>query len=103
MFTGDEMKYLLLLACLIGSSSFAADVYVQPHTTKDGTYVSGHYKTAPDSTKTNNYSSEGNVNPYTGKSGTVDPYAPSKNAPPPVYSAPKKTCIKDSYGNTSCY
>lgn len=46
---------------------------VKGHTTKKGTYVAPHKRTAPDSSKRNNYSTKGNVNPYTGKKGTKDP------------------------------
>jgi len=47
---------------------------VRGYTRKDGTYVAPHMQTNPDSSRTNNWSSRGNVNPYTGKIGTVDPY-----------------------------
>jgi len=40
------------------------------HTTKHGTYVPPHQATNPDSSKTNNWSHKGNVNPYTGREGT---------------------------------
>lgn len=43
---------------------------------KSGTYVAPHYKTTPNKTKTDNFTSKPNVNPYTGKRGTVDPYKP---------------------------
>ena len=36
---------------------------------KNGTYVMPHYKTRKDGTRLNNYSTKGNVNPYTGKKG----------------------------------
>ena len=52
---------------------YANDVYVRGYTKSNGTYVSPHYRTAPDSTPYNNYSTRGNTNPYTGKQGTVDP------------------------------
>lgn len=41
---------------------------------KDGTYVTPSHRTAPNATKTDNWSSKPNVNPYTGKEGTKDPY-----------------------------
>lgn len=47
---------------------------ISGHVTKNGTYVAPSYATNPNGTKTDNYSSQGNVNPYTGKVGTVDPY-----------------------------
>lgn len=56
-------------------SAFAGDTYVHGYTRNDGTYVQPHYRSAPDSTQLNNWSTRGNVNPYTGQSGTVDPYA----------------------------
>lgn len=49
---------------------------VKGYTKKDGTYVAPHNKTNPDKSKGNNYSSKGNVNPNTGKEGTVDPGKP---------------------------
>jgi hypothetical protein len=47
------------------------------YTRQNGTYVAPHYQTAPNQTKTDNWSSRPNVNPYTGKAGTKDPYAPA--------------------------
>ena len=49
---------------------------VRGYTKKDGTYVAPHSQTNPDSSKRNNYSSKGSVNPYTGKEGTKDPDKP---------------------------
>jgi hypothetical protein len=43
---------------------------VRGYVTKRGTYVKPHRATNPDSTKANNWSHKGNVNPYTGKEGT---------------------------------
>jgi opacity protein-like surface antigen len=67
-------RYALFLAGLLASSAFAADVYHQGYMRSDGTYVQPHYQTAPDSNPYNNYSTQGNVNPYTGQAGTVNPY-----------------------------
>ena len=58
------------------SVSALADESVRGHITKKGTYVPPHHRTAPNDTKRDNYSSKPNVNPYTGKRGTADPYAP---------------------------
>lgn len=46
---------------------------VRGYTTKNGTYVAPHRQTNPNSTKRDNYSTKGNVNPYTGKAGTKKP------------------------------
>jgi hypothetical protein len=62
-----------LLATL--SFSAAAQHYVSGYTRANGTYVQPHYQTDPNNTKTDNYSTQGNVNPYTGQQGTRDPYA----------------------------
>lgn len=51
-----------------------AQVHVSGYTKKDGTYVAPHMRSSPNHTKLDNYSTQGNVNPYTGKEGTVDPY-----------------------------
>jgi len=48
-------------------------VNVRPYTKKDGTYVEPHHRSSPDSSKTNNWSTKGNTNPYTGKPGTKEP------------------------------
>lgn len=73
-------KLILFVTFLISATAFAGDVYHRGYTRKDGTYVQPHYQTAPDNTKLNNYSTQGNHNPYTGKEGTVDPYRqPSSN------------------------
>ena len=48
--------------------------YVRPYTTKRGVYVSLHYQTNPNGTKLDNWSTKGNVNPFTGKPGAKDPY-----------------------------
>lgn len=44
--------------------------YVNGYTRKDGTYVAPHYRSNPNSTQRDNYSTYGNTNPYTGKTGT---------------------------------
>ena len=54
---------------------------VRGYTRRDGTYVAPHRATNPNSTKLDNWSTRGNVNPYTGREGTVDPYAPTQPKP----------------------
>jgi hypothetical protein len=46
---------------------------VRGHTTKNGTYVAPHYQTNPNDTKSDNWSTKGNVNPITGQPGTKNP------------------------------
>ena len=47
-----------------------ADVWVNGYQKSNGTYVQGHYRSSPNSTTSDNYSTYPNVNPYTGKRGT---------------------------------
>ena len=78
------MKLIIIAAIgVLGSSAAYAQGshYVQGHTTRSGNYVSGHYATNPNSTKLDNYSTQGNMNPYTGQSGTVDPYRSTQSNP----------------------
>ena len=43
--------------------------YVQGYTKSDGTYVAPHYQTNPNATRNDNWSTRGNVNPFTGVEG----------------------------------
>lgn len=47
-----------------------ADTYVRGYYKSNGTYVQPHYRSSPNSTKSDNFSTRGNVNPYTGRMGT---------------------------------
>jgi len=79
--SGGRLIFLALIAIAFASTTVFAqttnpnnhqrDAYV----TKTGTYVAPSHATNPNDTKTDNYSAKGNVNPYTGKEGTKDPYA----------------------------
>lgn len=46
---------------------------VSGYTRNDGTYVAPSHATNPNQTKLDNWSTKGNVNPYTGKEGTRKP------------------------------
>lgn len=80
--------------------AFAQDVYVQGYFRSDGTYVQPHYRSAPNSTTLDNWSTKGNINPYTGEAGTRDPYAGSSGS----YGVPNNSSGYsgyDAYGNPS--
>lgn len=86
------MKAFGILALFFASSLTAlpasADDYVSGYTRSNGTYVAPHHRSAADSSFNNNWSTQGNTNPYTGQAGTKTPsYGASAN----------------SYGNTSNY
>lgn len=67
------MKLIAAIIILIGSSVFAKSVAVKPYIKSDGKFVSASHRTAKNKTKLDNYSTKGNVNPYTGKRGTKNP------------------------------
>ncbi len=69
-------RLIIALAALVAATPAIADTYVNGYTRKNGTYVAPHYRSNSDSNRYNNYSSQGMVNPYTGRSGTVSPYNP---------------------------
>lgn len=52
------------------SAAVAQDVWVRPHVRSDGTFVQGHYRSRPNHTAADNWSTYGNINPYTGEVGT---------------------------------
>jgi opacity protein-like surface antigen len=77
----------VVLLILLATSVFAQDVRVKGYDRQDGTHVNSYMRTAPDSTRDNNFSTRGNTNPYTGEAG--------HKAPDSSYSQPRS-----SYGNS---
>ena len=75
------IKKIFTILCIlcIHNAAIAADVYVKPHVTKNGTFVSGHYRSKPNKSKLDNYSTTGSINPYTLKVGTSSPYSYKKH------------------------
>lgn len=75
------MKRLLFIALIF---SFVLIVFVNAveayayrtngYYRRNGTYVQQHYRTSPDNSRWNNYSTRGNYNPYTGRKGYTSPY-----------------------------
>ena len=64
---------VLLISGIAGSAEAAVRVksYYKPST---GNYVQPYYRSTPNKTKLDNYSTKGNYNPYTGKRGYVSPF-----------------------------
>ena len=87
------MKNLFFIAFLfVVANSFAqTSTYVSGYTNSNGTYVQPYVRTTPNNTRNDNYSTVGNVNPYTGSYGTksadYDYVAPSTYTAP-TYTAP---------------
>ncbi|GAA4406773.1 hypothetical protein GCM10023187_26640 [Nibrella viscosa] len=93
---------------------------------KDGTYVQPYFRTAPNSTNRDNFSTKGNTNPYTGKPGWIEPDSKYNTFYYSTYTYPtnkaqsgytttttaktnlpiqykNRTYIEDEYGGYSCY
>lgn len=82
-------NFLFLIAFLFFSVVSFAQVSVRGYYRSNGTYVQPHQRTAPNYTRNDNYSTIGNVNPYTGKAGIKprDGYT-SRRTNTSTYSAP---------------
>lgn len=68
----------LILSAGLTSAVAAKTTLTHGYVKKTGIYVAPHFKSSPDSTRINNYSTKGNVNPFTGKRGTK-PLAPGSH------------------------
>lgn len=73
------MSKKIIIALLIASTLFISSVsaYVRTRSyvrRSTGKYVMPHYKTSPNKTKMDNWSTKGNVNPYTGHKGHKNPF-----------------------------
>ena len=86
--------FAALAATVCFASTASADQYVNGHFRRDGTYVEPYYRSSPNNTPYDNYSTRGNVNPYTGQAGTVEPqqFQPLR----------QQTCHINSYGQYAC-
>ena len=63
----------IVLGVLAYITSSAADQYVRGYMKRDGTYVSPHWRSSPNSSYNDNWSVRPNINPYTGQLGTRSP------------------------------
>lgn len=67
-------KFIICFVMALSVVSAAdADVHVREYTKHNGTYVPSYHRSNPDETIWNNYSTKGNVNPWTGKPGYKNP------------------------------
>lgn len=64
-----KLVIAILFMLSVATVVSARDTYVNGYYRKDGTYVQGHYKTPQNNNFYDNYSSQGNRNPYTGQKG----------------------------------
>jgi hypothetical protein len=109
------MKNLFLFIAFLffTTLSFAqSQVWVDGYYRSNGTYVQGHYRTAPDHTVNNNWTTQGNTNPHTGKAGTLprstsypNTYYKPVSSPytTPTYSTPARSSYSIPSYSTSTY
>ena len=73
------MKTVFLMAALaFAGAAFAQSAHqVRGYTRADGAYVAPHMQTNSNATTSDNWSTRGNVNPYTGTVGTRPDTRPS--------------------------
>lgn len=83
---------LVILSVL--SATASADNFTHGYTRRDGTYVQPHMKSEQNQYKFDNYSSRGNINPYTGSAGTHR----NEFSSPPSFN---KNYGNPSYGHSS--
>ena len=88
------MKKLLIIVVMMSSSLSFADTYVQGYQRNDGTYVQGYMKSESNQYRYDNYSSQGNTNPYTGERGSQR----NEYSNPPTYN---QNTYGNSYDNTN--
>jgi hypothetical protein len=67
------LSTVLFFSTLDNADARGGIVSVRGHTTAKGTYVAPHFRTGPNSTRIDNWSTRGNSNPFTGKSVTKLP------------------------------
>jgi len=53
-----------------GTGSNPQSHYVQPHTAPNGSFYGGHFRSNPNPTELDNFGTRGNLNPFTGTTGT---------------------------------
>ncbi len=86
------MKHIIVFILLLFiPCTLFCQVKVKGYYRKDGTYVRPHYRSSPNHTKLDNWSTKGNVNPYTGKVGNKKVYE----------TTPQSVCKNSSSANVS--
>jgi hypothetical protein len=90
---------VLLLLFAVPGGAILADSWVNGYTKKNGTYVSGYWRSSPDGNPYNNWSYPGNTNPYTGKTATGNSSTYLKN----YYGTSAGTYSSPSYSYSSTY
>jgi len=84
---------LCALALILFSTNSYADKHVNGYYRSNGTYVQPYVRSDSNSTNLDNYSTQGNTNPYTGSEGTrardYSPEAQSYGDGRTIYTGPR--------------
>lgn len=92
---GIKAVSFFMLVNVFYSSCIYAGVSVRGYYRSNGTYVSPHMRSSPDGNFYNNWSTVGNINPYTGKEGTKTTVTTSIHNY--NYSEPKATSATETF------
>ena len=113
-----SVSILVMALVIFPESSVKPDVaeaacygstYVRGYFKSNGTYVSGHYRTCPDSSPYNNYSFPGNYNPNSGRitggsrSSYIDNYYGYSSYSPRAYTSSSYSGYGSSLYGSSGY
>jgi len=69
----QAIKFLLLSLGVFSCITISQAKNIHGYYKKNGTYVASHHRSSANKTQRDNWSTKGNVNPYTGKKGTKEP------------------------------
>jgi len=91
-----SITFMMAIFAFDGKSQVnPSSTYVPGYTRSDGVIVSGYYKTTPNNTNRDNYTTKPNVNPYTGTTGYINPDNKATTStttyPTRTYSVPTST------------
>ena len=78
--------FLLWFLFIWSSIEAFADTHVKWYYRKNWTYVKPHYRSDRNNTKADNWSTKGNINPYTWKAWTVNIYSSDYTSDTPSYN-----------------
>jgi hypothetical protein len=112
--------FLFFCISIIGQTN-PNHVKVKGYYKSNGTYVKPYFRTAPNNSNSDNFSTQGNTNPYTGQPGWIKPdskyntfyysnqtYSPSEmklvsTTSSPIVKYDDRTYVEDENGGYSCY
>ena len=71
-----KLAFCLFALFAVTAVTEAGSTSVKGYVRSDGTFVQPHMRSTPNSTRFDNYSTQGNSNPYTGKTGSAPVFKP---------------------------